>query len=203
MRPPPNARRLAVTLLAVGANLTAVAPVAAAEPGVDHLAPATDPASTDPAASDPAVSDPSATDPSPAAPGPEPVAVVSDPAASTACATFSQALNFAAANYDEFAYNSAGEGNHVDYAAPEVRSTNVTGRTALRQAAAAAMSASNTPGLTPEISGPMRSWSLGATKLMLVMALRAGGDRLDSTAGDLNTDAYAVQLACAAAGAPL
>ncbi|MCV7192455.1 hypothetical protein [Mycolicibacterium brumae] len=81
-----------------------------------------------------------------------------------------------------------------------MRTSNVTGRTALREASAAAMSAANTPGLDPAISGPMRSWSLRATKLLLIMGLHAGGDRLNTTADNMNTDAHNVQMTCAAAG---
>lgn len=116
-----------------------------------------------------------------------------------ACGQFDTALNVAAANYEDFAYAAAGTGNFVDYQDPEVWRSNVVGRTALRQAAGAALSASATPGLPPEVSGPMRSWSLGATKLLLAMGLRAGGDTLNSSAADLNVDAEAAQMACAVA----
>ena len=74
-------------------------------------------------------------------------------------------------------------------------------RTALRQAAGSAMEASNTPGLDPSISSPMRSWSLHATKLVLIMGLRGGGNSLNNTANDMNTDAHDAQMACAANGA--
>ncbi|WP_234785292.1 hypothetical protein [Mycolicibacterium mucogenicum] len=76
----------------------------------------------------------------------------------------------------------------------------MTGRTALRKAAAAAMTASTTPGLQPEIAAPMRAWSVDATKLLLIMGLRGGGDTLDNAATELNNDAYDAQTACAAAG---
>lgn len=115
-----------------------------------------------------------------------------------ACALFAAALNVAAANYEEFAYASAGGGNYVDYRDPEVASTNVVGRTALRQSATAALSASRTPGLPPDVSGPMRSWSLRAAKLMTIMGLRRGGDSLNDTATDLNADAEQALMACAA-----
>ena len=121
---------------------------------------------------------------------------------SDACKKFSLALNYAASNYEDFAYNSAGGGNAVNYGDPTVHDSNVVGRTALREAAATAMSASMTPGLQPDISSPMQSWSLRATKLVLVMGLRGGGDSLNSTANDLNTDAHDVQMACALAGTP-
>ena len=41
-----------------------------------------------------------------------------------------------------------------------------------------------------------------ATKLVLLMGLRGGGDSLNSTATDLNNDARNVQMACALAGTP-
>lgn len=119
---------------------------------------------------------------------------------SDACSRFDAAVNVAAANYEDFAYASAGNGNHVDYRDPQVWRTNVIGRTALRQAAATALSASGTAGMPPEISGPMRSWSLGATKLLVVMGLRGGGDTLNSSVTDMNADAHAAQMACALAG---
>lgn len=116
-----------------------------------------------------------------------------------ACGQFDVAVNVAAANYEDFAYASAGSGNFVDYQDPEVWRSNVVGRTALRQAAGAALSASATPGLPPEVAGPMRSWSLRATKLLLVMGLRGGGDTLNSSATGMNADAEAVQMACTVA----
>ena len=51
-------------------------------------------------------------------------------AMATACKQFSAALGYAASNYEDFAYNSAGGGNNVDYADPIVQSSNVAGRTA-------------------------------------------------------------------------
>lgn len=123
-----------------------------------------------------------------------------DPAATEACRQFGAALNFAASNYEDFAYNSAGSGNYVDYADPIVANSNIVGRTALREAAATALSASMTPGLQPDIASPMQSWSLGATKLLLRMGLHTGGDSLNSTAASLNEDAHNVQMACALAG---
>lgn len=118
---------------------------------------------------------------------------------SDACSRFDAAVNVAAVNYEDFAYASAGNGDHVDYRDPQVWRTNVVGRTALRQAAAAALSASATAGMPAEVSGPMRSWSLGATKLLLVMGLRGGGDTLNDSATDMNADAHAAQMACALA----
>jgi hypothetical protein len=118
-----------------------------------------------------------------------------------ACNQFGAAINYAATNYEDFAYNSAGGGNLVNYQDPTVANSNVLGRTALREAAAAAMSASNFPGVPPEVSAPMRSWSLHATKLVLIMGLRGGGDSLNNSANDMNTNAHDAQLACAANGA--
>ena len=126
------------------------------------------------------------------APGP-----VGNPVAE-ACALFAAALNVAAANYDEFAYASAGSGDYVNYRDPNVAYTNVVGRTALRQSATAALSASRTPGLPPEVSDPMRSWSLRAAKLMTIMGLRRGGDSLNDTANALNAEADQALMACAA-----
>lgn len=148
------------------------------------------------------------TDPPAPAPGPGPAAVATQQSddggapAATACKTFAVALNVAANNYSEFANSIAGGGDNVNYQAPQVTDANVTGRTALREAAGAAMDASNTPGLSPDISAPMAAWSLHATKLLLVMGLHGGGDTLNSTATELNTDAHNTQLACAAAGTP-
>jgi hypothetical protein len=45
----------------------------------------------------------------------------------------------------------------------------------------------------------MRSWSLSAAKLVLVMGVRGGGDTLNSTATDMNTTAHQAQMACATA----
>jgi len=129
-----------------------------------------------------------------------PVDAPTNTPSSDACKQFSVALNFAAANYEDFAYNTAGTGNVVNYQDPNVASSNVVGRTALRQAAANAMDAANTPGLEREISSPMHAWSARATKLVLLMGLRRGGDSLNTTADNMNTDAYNVQMACAAAG---
>lgn len=160
-----------------------------------------------PAASADPVADPSASL-APSAPSPDAPAADIAPAtadggsASAACKQFSVALNYAAANYEDFAYNSAGGGNVVNYTDPTVQNSNVVGRTALREAAATAWNASMAPGLQPEISSPMQSWSLRATKLLLIMGLRGGGDSLNSAAANLNTDAHDVQMACAAAGTP-
>jgi len=122
------------------------------------------------------------------------------PAAATACKQFSTAMNYAATNYEDFAYATAGTGDLVNYNDPNVSDSNVVGRTALREAAAVALSASTTPGLAPEVSGPMQSWSLNAAKLLVIMGVRGGGDALNSAATELNTQSHDVQLACAAAG---
>lgn len=116
-----------------------------------------------------------------------------------ACKLFNAALDVAAVNYEEFAYATAGTGNLVDYRDPQVGRSNVVGRTALRQAAAAAMSAAGTPGLPAEVSSPMRTWSLRATKLLVVMGLHGGGDSLNSNVAELNKDANDAQMACALA----
>ncbi|CAN5507400.1 hypothetical protein BH11ACT7_BH11ACT7_33420 [soil metagenome] len=122
----------------------------------------------------------------------------SSPAA-LACAQFATALDGSAAYYGYFAETIDGT-QRPDYSDPAVSSTNTLGRTALRQAAALAMSAAGTPGLQPEIAAAMRVWSVDATKLLLKMGLRGGGDTLNATATELNTDATSVQTACAAAG---
>jgi hypothetical protein len=176
-------RALATSLIAFGVGL-AVAPAAFADPG--------DPAPTDAPAPAPAAG----AAPQQGAPIPD----APDPAALDACKQFAAALNFAANNYEDFAYDSAGNGNDVNYDNPTVANDNVLGRTALRQAAEAAMTASSTPGLQPDISAPIQAWSLQATKLLLVMGLRGGGDTLNATATEMNTDARNAQRACAEAG---
>ncbi len=118
-----------------------------------------------------------------------------------ACKQFHEALNLAAQSYDEFAYATAGNGDEVNYADERVWRTNLVGRTALRESAYSTLSASRTPGLPPEISDPMRSWSLSATKLLVVMGLRRGGDALNAAANDLNVHAQNGQMACARHGA--
>lgn len=117
-----------------------------------------------------------------------------------ACGMFDASVNFAAANYEEFAYATAGNGDFVDYQDPTVSRTNVVGRTALRQAAAGALSASRTAGLPPEVADPMRTWSLHATKLVLLMGLHGGGDSLNSSVAQLNTESNEALMACAANG---
>jgi hypothetical protein len=143
--------------------------------------------------------DDTATDPT--MPGPVQVATVptaddADPAAVTACATFAEVLDGSSTYYGEFADSFEGS----SYSDPAVADSNTVGRTALRQAAAVAMSAANTPGLQPEIADPMRTWSVDATKLLLKMGLRIPGDSLNTTATEMNDDATKAQEACAAAG---
>ena len=117
-----------------------------------------------------------------------------------ACRQFGSALNLAATKYEDFAYAIAGNGNDVNYQDPVVVQASAIGRAALRAAAGTAMDASRTPGLPPQVSDPMQSWSMRATKLLLIMGLHAGGDSLNATATDLNTDAQNVQMACALNG---
>lgn len=157
------------------------------------------PAWADPAdpVADPAAPTPDAAPATGPAPGPVTVASDSGGPVSDACKQFTVAINLAAANYEDFAYATAGNGNVVNYDDPEVVRTNGNGRTALRQAAALAMDASRTPGLPPEVSDPMQSWSLHATKLVLIMGLRGGGDSLNNAANQLNTDSNNANLACA------
>ena len=121
-------------------------------------------------------------------------------AVTDACARFGDALRLAASNYDEFAYATAGEGDIIDYSDQNVWRTNIIGRTALREAAHSALLASRTPGLAPEVSDAMRAWSLHAAKLVVVMGLRGGGDFLNETATELNTDAHNAHMACARNG---
>lgn len=134
-------------------------------------------------------------------PGPVQVATVNtsddaDPAAVTACGTFADVLDGSSTYYGDFA--DAFEGS--DYADPAVSDSNVMGRTALRQAAAASMNAANTPGLSPQIADSMRMWSVDATKLVVKMGLRIPGNSLNATATEMNDDATTAQEACAAAG---
>jgi hypothetical protein len=46
----------------------------------------------------------------------------------------------------------------------------------------------------------MRSWSLGATALLVKMGLRIPGESLNTTADGMNQNAENVQMACATAG---
>jgi hypothetical protein len=137
----------------------------------------------------------------PAQPDPVQVAAVptadnADPSAVAACTQFASVLDGSSTYYGDFADSFEGS----DYADPAVSSSNVTGRKALRESAALAMNAANTPGLSPDIAEPMRVWSLGATKLLVRMGLHMSGDGLNSTATEMNDQAAKVQEACAAAG---
>lgn len=122
-----------------------------------------------------------------------------DPAAVAACRQFAAVLQGTSLYYGQFA-DALETYEHPDYSTPSISSANVLGRTALRQGAGVALSAANTPGLAPDIARPMRSWSLGATKLLLKMGLRTSGETLNLSVAELNADATAVQTACAAAG---
>jgi hypothetical protein len=165
-------------------------PLATADPG-DAAAPAP----VDPAAAPPVTQYYQGGDPSSV---PVDSADPADPAVA-ACSQFATALDTASAFYGDFADSIDGT-VRPDYADPAVDQSNATGRTALRQAASLAMSAANTPGVAPEIADPMRSWSFGATKLLVKMGLRTTGDFMNSTATDMNQDAGNAQMACANAG---
>ena len=122
----------------------------------------------------------------------------SSPAA-VACSQFAAALDGSSIHYGYFADAIDGT-EHPDYSDPFVSDSNSVGRTALRQAAALALSAAGTPGLASDIADPMRAWSLDATKLLVKMGLRGGGETLNVTAAELNQDAGTAQMACAKAG---
>ncbi|MHA0289680.1 hypothetical protein ACXYX3_24965 [Mycobacterium sp. C3-094] len=122
-----------------------------------------------------------------------------DPAAVAACSQFAQVLDSTATYYGDFADSLDGYATET-YSDPAVENSNVLGRTALRQGAAVAMSAANTPGVPPGVADPMRRWSVDATKLLIKMGLRGGRDTLNTTADELNNDAVAAQQACAVAG---
>lgn len=114
-----------------------------------------------------------------------------------ACNRFAAALSHAAAEYEEFAYATAGGGNVVNYSDPNVERSKLIGRAALRESAAEILDTARTAGLPPDIADPMRDWSLHATKLLLIMSVRGGGDSLNNAANQLNSDAERAQLACA------
>lgn len=122
------------------------------------------------------------------------------PEAVAACTQFAYALDLASLSYSDFANALAMGEVNPDYADPVVKAGNTSGRTGLRHAVTTALDASRTPDLAPEISAPMRAWSLGATKLLVMMGLRGDVDRFNSTATQLNEHTEAVQSACAAAG---
>lgn len=116
-----------------------------------------------------------------------------------ACNRFQQAGNLAATTYEVFADATAGTGNFVNYGDPEVDRTSVISKAGLRTAAGAAVDAANLPGLPPEVADPMRSWSMHATKLMFIIAIRGNGDSLNNAANQLNVDYGNTQQACAIA----
>jgi hypothetical protein len=122
-----------------------------------------------------------------------------DPAAVQACGNFAQALDTSSSYYGDFA-DALETYSQPDYQDPATSSSNSVGRTALRQSASLALDSANTPGLGPDIADPMRSWSFGATKLLIKMGLHGSGDGLNNTANEMNDDATKVQTACAAAG---
>lgn len=114
-----------------------------------------------------------------------------------ACDRLAAALSHAATEYEEFAYAAAGGGNYVNYSDPNVERSKIIGRAALRESAAEILDTSRTAGLPPDIADPMRDWSLHATKLLLIMSVRGGGDSLNNAANQLNSDAERAQMACA------
>lgn len=128
----------------------------------------------------------------------EQIADSGDPVA-VACNGFAAALALAAANYEEFAYATAGGGDYVNYGDANVQRSNVIGRAALKESAAAALRSSGVTGLPADIAEPMRAWSLHATKLLVIMGVHGGGDSLNNAATQLNSDADRAQIACAAA----
>ena len=137
------------------------------------------------------------------APAPPPVQVVgvdpaenADPAAVAACGAFASILDGSSYYFGEFADSFEGS----NYNDPAVQSSNQLGRQAMRESAGAAMSAANTPGLSPDIAEPMRSWSVGATAMWAKMGLRIPGESLNTTATGMNDNATKVQQGCAAAG---
>jgi hypothetical protein len=165
-----GARASATSVIALCAGL-AIVPIASADPA------------------DPAVPAPP--------PGGDEAPVPTD-AAATACSQFAAALDHAAMNYGDFANSIAGD--QWSYDDPIVSSNNVIGRTALRDATVVALQASATPGLQPDIATPMQSWSLNASKLLVLMGVRAPTDNINAKATDMNNDTYNAQMACAAAG---
>ena len=191
-------RALTAAVLASGLAMSGVA-VASADPDAQaqQPAPANVAAPLPPPPDAPA---PDAPPPPNGAPADGPPDEAAYSAVLTACKQFGVALDYAANNYEDFAYNTAGGGNSVNYDDPNTANSNVIGRTALREAASEAMDAANTPGLPGDVSAPMRSWSIRAAKLLIIMGIRAGGDSLNNTASDMNTDAKNAQMACALNG---
>ncbi|OAN34816.1 hypothetical protein A4X20_26935 [Mycolicibacterium iranicum] len=190
-----NLRFISTAISVIAAGLV-LAPAAFAQPG--------DGAAVDPFApgNSQAAGPQEGVAPAPAQGMTEVTAPASDdanPAAVAACAQFAEVLNGTATYYGQFA-DALETYENPDYSDPTISSSNELGRTALRQGAAIALTAANTPGLAPDIANPMRSWSLDATKLLLKMGLRGSGESLNLTVAELNQDATTVQAACAAAG---
>jgi len=183
-------------LVAVGLSVVACvcATPGAADPPGPPPGPAPVPAENVAAAAPPA---------GPLAPSPGPLApsagLLRGPVAE-ACGIFDSALSVAAINYQSFSDAAATKSGNLNYQDPSVAYNNVIGRTALRQSAATVLDASRTPGLPPEVSGPMQTWSLDATKLLLRMGLHGGTDSLRGNVAEMNTDAQVAKAACAAAG---
>ncbi len=121
-------------------------------------------------------------------------------AVSSACRKFGAALDLASSNYEEFAYATAGGGNSVNYQDPSINQYNLLGRTALARGGRFRDGCRRYPGPARACGDPMRTWSLHATKLILIMGLRGGGDSLNAAATDLNTDATNAQMACSLNG---
>lgn len=118
----------------------------------------------------------------------------------SACGRFAQAVDGALWRYMDFAQVTGTPG--WSYQDPIVANTNVDARTALRQSMAEVLEASRTAGLAPDVASAMRDWSVHATKLLMVMGLRRGGDTILNTATQLDADTNAVQMACMNAGTP-
>ncbi|MGO4443858.1 hypothetical protein AB4Z42_10940 [Mycobacterium sp. 2YAF39] len=134
--------------------------------------------------------------PGPVQVAPAPTSDNADPAAVAACSQFAKVLEGSSSYYGDFQDSFEG----TNYADPAVSSSNELGRTALRESAALAMNAATTPGLGPDISQPMRVWSLGATKLLVRMGLHMSADSMNSTVTEMNNQATRAQEACASAG---
>ena len=191
-------RALTAALLVSGLAL-GTGPIASADPDAQAPGPAPGPAPANAAApAAPPLDAPPLDAPPPDAAPPPDQGTFS--AVLSACKQFGAALDFAATNYEDFAYNTAGGGNSVNYNDPNTANSNVIGRTALLEAASTALDAANTPGLPGDVADPMRSWSFRAAKLLIIMGVRGGGDSLNQTAGDMNTDAKNAQMACALNG---
>jgi hypothetical protein len=175
---------LATSLIALGSAL-AVLPAASADP--------TDASQTDAPAPGPGAG---------LATSSLPVADDAGVPAATACKQFGSAMAYAATNYEDFAYATAGNGSYVNYGDPSVTNTNTIGRSALEKAAEVALSASATPGLQPELAGPIQAYSMGVAKLAVIMLAQGNGDALNQAATEVNQDAHNAQMACAQAGTP-